>query len=303
MKLTFKRQYPLATRGANLKQTSQQGSPLRKLTLKQKGFYRKTQRVFSLEYGKYLHKRILWKIVSTNRPTSFPKTLLMKFKTFHSKILSKKWLLDNMTLAPGVVWPLKNKKFLVAKMRAFKTLSHLVQARNLKVLIQTIQKLWNLQTTKPSVWGVASGVDSLKAHVLLKSGLAPTRSAANALSAPRAQAASQLPETLSTRKQTFVYPGDFCSFDSNPAFLWSLLFSAGPTKVFQIKKKNRRAAQSAHKRPTSIHTANLFQWVAFFYKNGHLKNRFAERAQSVTVNPNLRSQKPFASFRKNQKSF
>ena len=290
MKLTFKRQYPLAVRGANLKQTRQQGSPLRKLTLKQKGFSRKTQRVFSLEYGKYLQKRILWKIVSTNNPISFPKTLLTKFKTFHSKILSKKWLLDNMTLAPGVVWPLKNKKYLVAKMRAFKTLSHLVQARNLKVLIQTIQKLWNLQATKPSVWTVASGVDSLKAHVFLKSGLIPTGAAA--------QTVRPLSKTLSLRKQTFVYPGDFCSFDSNPAFLWSLLFSSGPTTLFQIKKKNLRV----YKRPTSIYTGSLFQWVAFFYKNGNFKNRFSSKTNPKSPNqPAVFAKTRF--FRKNPKSF
>jgi len=109
VKLTYKQSYPLASRGAKSKLASQQGFPLRKLTLKQKAFYRKIQRQFSLEYGKYIQKRILWKVVASGGRNPF----VGKFKTFHSMVLNKKWLVDNMTLAPGVVWPYKNKKFLV----------------------------------------------------------------------------------------------------------------------------------------------------------------------------------------------
>lgn len=297
--MSSKRIFPLPVRQ---KQTRQQGFPLRKLTVKQKLFYRKSQRVFSLEYGRYLQKRILWKIVngqklanpkrvpqptvrtlflnafhhveqnkqnlltkiyhSLLKPSKLPFTksspnkmpllasanarMTTKMKTFHAMVLHKKWQLDNASLVPGMVWPLKSKRVLVAKMRAFKSLSHLVQARNQYVFTKMLQKLWNLQSqTKPSVWSVASGIDSLKAQVLLKAGFVPTYSAGKHVE----------------KHTRFYYPGDWIS--SDPKQL-SLLFHAGPKVVFL--KKDPKSRRHVH----SIYSKTPFLWAARFYQTKYM---------------------------------
>lgn len=355
--LTNKRLYPLPVRQ---KQTCQQGNPLRKLTLKQKGFYRKNTRVFSLEYSRYLQKRILWKIltkrtnstkiqhhslqskgssfgallhktVDTQQPRkglSIAKTLLLgkfkeinfrstknetllkkvqacllktqqkkflkeskkhykmlnwgknqvaknqdlttKFKTFHAMVLTKKWQFDNASIVPGMVWPLKSKRVLVAKMRAFKTLSHLIQARNLKQVIQMLQKLWNSQNiTKPSVWSLVGGIDSLKNQVLLKSGLVASVGAVR--QHPKAFAFNG---SESNKKHMFYYPGDLICSQSQPSEIFGELFSTGPKTVFVknakrnlgLGRKNFRTSRY----PCSIYSNKPFQWLANFYQNGYL---------------------------------
>lgn len=185
------KRFPLAT---PQKKAAQQWSSLLKLSVQRQRFFKNQTRFFSIEYGMSLPKRLFWQIAICQTPKGgafentgsdvsvfLPKTPSLEhpWNVFRSVFFGKMWILNNPSLVPGVVWPMKSQKGGVAKIRALKALSHLIGKKQKKWLLENFQSFWNLShQTKPMLWTFASSLDSLKTNVLLKSGWAGTVPAA-----------------------------------------------------------------------------------------------------------------------------
>lgn len=284
------------------KKATQQWDYLRKLSNKEKRLYKNKSRFYSLEYGRSLSKRVLWQIAALKpfsgigeknlfsenpkKQTFFQKTSRLKtpaaatsekkpvflnqsslskpWPVFRSILFGKMWMLYNPALVPGVVWPTKNKKSRVAKIRAFKTVEHLVGKSNVNFLTQNLQKLWNLSSTTPSLWSLASGLGSLKTHLLLKSGFACTIPGAFSLISGGKLLLNGSPEK---KGLGFYYPGDFISIKNSHSLTLGNIFSYGT-------KKTRFSL-------TSVNSVLPFIWLSSFYKYGKVLDFYGQQKQTL----------------------
>lgn len=274
---TLSNKYKLFPYATTMKKPTQQWNHLLKLSPQKKRLFKSKTRFFSMEFGRSLSKRIFWQIAQSrfnennpllpnvsqttqtkpNAKTLSQVSFFTKFShnwtVFRSLFFGKMWMLNNPALVPGVVWPVKSKKILVAKMRAFKALSHLTGKGNLSFVVNNAQKLWTSNSnTKPSLWFLASSLDSLKANYLMKSGFVPTLqtghhwiSYGNVL----------YNGFLDKKSMRFYYPGDFIQVTKESSL--NTLFNSGPR--FQ-------SLSTSKKNGSSIYTKNAFLWVSPFFK-------------------------------------
>jgi hypothetical protein len=273
---TLQNKYKLFPYATTAKKPTQQWNYLLKLSPQKKRLFKSKTRFFSMEFGRSLSKRIFWQIAQSNlkennvyannyQTTETPqneKTLCQvslhtKFShnwtVFRSLFFGKMWMLNNPALVPGVVWPVKSKKILVAKMRAFKALTHLTGKGNLAFVMRHAQKLWTSQSqTKPSLWFLASSLDSLKANYLMKSGFVPTLQTGHHWIS---YGNVMYNGFLDKKSMRFYYPGDFIHITKE--YSLNILFNSGPR--FQ-------SLATSKKNGSSIYTKNAFLWVSSFFK-------------------------------------
>lgn len=270
--------FPYAT---TMKKPTQQWNHLLKLSPQKKRLFKSKARFFSMEFGRSLPKRIFWQIAQTGfkkdnsfltnsfqiPQTRFKKdknnTLLPKVSTFtkfshswsvfRSLFFGKMWMLNNPALVPGVVWPVKSKKIRMAKMRAFKALCHLTGKGNLSFVVSQAQKLWaSTNRTKPSLWFLASSMDSLKANYLMKSGFVPTIytghhwvSYGNILHNG----------FLDKKSMRFYYPGDFVQITKENSL--TAFFNSGP---------RYQSLPTSQKNGVSVYSTTAFLWLSPFFQ-------------------------------------
>jgi hypothetical protein len=274
---TLHNKYKLFPFATTMKKPTQQWNYLLKLSAQKKRLFKSKTRFFSMEFGRSLPKRVFWQIAQSslkennnlyanNLQTTQYKTngnalsnvsLLTKFShnwtVFRSLFFGKMWMLNNPALVPGVVWPVKSKKILVAKMRAFKALSHLTGKGNLSFVVRNAQKLWTSKSyTKPSLWFLASSLDSLKANYLLKNGFVPTVQTAHHWISYGKILYNGF---LDKKSMRFYYPGDFIQVTKENSL--NAFFNSGPR--FQ-------SLSTSKKNGISIYTKNAFLWVSPFFK-------------------------------------
>jgi hypothetical protein len=329
LSLRQKKAFPLAT---SLKKANQQWNPMRTLSKAEKKLFKNKFNFFSMEYGRSLPKRLLWQIAIakpganpgevnsgvTQESFAFSNGVLAKvnlkekknshmgppvtpfqqtWAVFRYVFFGKMWMLNNPSLVPGLVWPVKRKKTLLAKLRAWKAMSQLVGQSNLHFLKQNLQKLWNLPShLVPSLWSLASGLDSIKTNLVLKSGLVGNLPSAyhlvsrghyflNGLPSKKSLGFNYpgdvvslsmptLPETYTgsknpsmgsgTEKNKFLKPAHlFPSQEPGPAWTLSRLFTHGP----------------AHpsKKGLPAHCVTPFLWMTSFYHQGKSLNLLGQR--------------------------
>ncbi len=284
------KRFPFATSQKNPRQT---WNSLLKLSLSKSNMSKKKSRFFSMEYGRPLSKRVLWQMVIPvnmhflRKPYSFSlksdfneKAIISlhqftqnafsmfqaNWALFRSVLFGKMWLLKNPSLVPGVVWPTQQKKHLVTKMRAFQALTHLLGKKNHTFVVHNLQKLWNLSNpTKPGVWSLASGIDSLQIHGILKSGFVTTIPMASHW---LKSGFVRVNESLLHKSNGFCYAGDFLRFWNPHEFLQTRnllgeLFLAGPLKSNLTGSKIILAKTQIPK--VSIHSAKSFLWFNNFF--------------------------------------
>lgn len=186
--------------------------------------------------------------------------------TFRSIFFGKMWVLNNPSLVPGVVRPVKSKKILLAKLRAFKGLTHLVGNSNQKVLVKFLNKLWNLSPkTATSLWSIASGLESLKTAVLIKSGFLLTIPAVfDNLSRGAIFINGEGPLGSSQKSLSFSYPGDILKMNNK----LEKLFIYGPTTKKTETEKNVIY---------SIYLIKPFLWLSSFYNYGNVLDFFGKQ--------------------------
>ena len=310
-----KKAFPLAT---HLKKTDQQWDLGRKLSFKEKRLFKNKIKFYSMEYGRSLSKKLLWEIATvssrndehisqlfsfspqktekkgTNLEDSIPQRIApfqQSWTLFRSIFFGKMWSLNNPSLVPGLVWPIKSKKTYLAKLRAWKALSQLTGKTNLKYLKNNLQMLWNLPThLVPSRWSLAAGLDSIKTSTLLKSGWVVTHPTAfNEISCGH----YSLNGVRSNKSLGFNYPGDFFSMSflesipktnmpimenmstqkSSPFFshqsiktalVFGKLFNSSPARIF----KQQNLSQSS---------VLPFLWTSSFYQDGIVVNIQGQR--------------------------
>lgn len=194
---------------------------------------------------------------------------------FRSLFFGKIWILNNPSLVPGVLWLTKSKKAQVAKMRAFAAVSDFVGKVNRRTLLQKMHKLWVgplCFQTKPRIWSLVSGFDSLKSTVLLKSGFVPTTLIGSSfLLSEKASLNGFVPQ----KHAGYVYPGDFFSVHPVNGLLslsktLGQIFSYGPGKKVSVFEKAYWY---------SIYTMKPFIWLAGFYTYG--KSRCYKKKKSI----------------------
>lgn len=246
-------------------------------------------RAFCVDYGRSVRTRVLWQVAlpspqtfetpvqKVSQPsqsqlntystdvTNFPEFqqpqgLSLKHVTpvnplqhpwtvFRSLMFSQMWFLKTPTIAPGVAWPHKAKKYSLAKMAAFRGLRHLMPAFSKSVLLSRLQKLWfraynhAAGTTQPAIWTWAAHIDSLKTLTLWKSGWAVTPTPL----VSRVQVNGFLDDKI----RGYAYPADLIQV-VQPDFL-ARLWTQGPRKRSPVGVKD------------------LFGWLASFHgKDSHL---------------------------------
>jgi hypothetical protein len=353
--LRQKKAFPLAT---SLKKANQQWNPMRTLSKAEKKLFKNKFSFFSMEYGRSLPKRLLWQIAiakpgtnpgevdsgvthesfsfsngvaaevnlkqkKNSRPGPPVTPFQQNWAVFRFVFFGKMWMLNNPSLVPGLVWPVKRKKTVLAKLRAWKAMSQLVGQSNLHFLKQNLQKLWNLPSHLiPSLWSLASGLDSLKTNLVLKSGLAGNLPSAyhlvsrghyflNGLPCKKSLGFNYpgdvislpmptLPQTCvgfknpsmgsGTEKTKFLKPAHLFPFqEPGPAWVLSRLFTHGPTRP--------------SKKGLPAQCVSPFLWMASFYHQGKALNLLGQRPtlkrRSYKKTFTARSSPP---FRKNYSS-
>jgi hypothetical protein len=226
--------YPLAT---SQKKAEQPWNSLLKLSQARKRFYKNQGRFFPMELNRSVSKRIFWQMaipiplhLYQMKPMApghmrFVKNLVFNhpWSVFRSLFFGKMWMLNHPSLVPGMIWPTKSKKVLLAKMRAFKALCQLVGKARKRFIMKHFQKSSALSgSTQPMIWSFASSLDCLGPNFLLKCGYYPTLS-------PAIQSVSHsqwmLNGFLSSKRLNFVYVGDFFQMTPHTMKLPSLMFS------------------------------------------------------------------------------
>lgn len=300
--------FPLAT--TQKKPTNQPWNYLPKKNSKK--LFKQKSRFFSMEFGRSFSKRILWQIAVShsfiNNPnalsttkiqqktwkTIFPgnldysqaqisKTLLLdkkfgpyqqSWKAFRTILFGKMWMLYDPSLVPGIAWPVKQKKILLAKMRAFKALSMLVGKPPLKYLTQNLQKCSQISgQTTPILWSITGGLDCFKANVLVKSNFMGTFQAGNHSMSNNNFSVNGISQQKSLG---FNYAGDIISYNSthlsekslqNPRYFFGNIFKYGP-----MKKTSKTTAANALK---------PFIWLSSFYNTGQVIDFFGQPKQTL----------------------
>lgn len=297
-------------------------NPLVKLSKDLKKLTQKKARFFSLELGRSLPKRILWQVALPSfsiekKAGSSLVYLPSSWTLFRSLFFGRMWMLNNPSLVPGVTWPVKSKKFLLAKMRAFQTLSHLIGKGKKSFFLKNFMKLWNLSSpTLPFLWSFARSLDSLKSSVCVQSGMFSN------LPESFQQLASlkvQLNGWTLHKSQRFQYVADFWTkhplefilkWKASPILevpfhksFFGKLFISGPSFAHEKKNTlvpnlNKKDSFSREKEKTSylsMYSVKPFIWLASFYKDGVVK-------KTTKMLPTKRKKSYFLSFLKNFKN-
>lgn len=243
-------------------------SPMRlllKLSAKQKNTYKQKNRIFSLELGRSLPKRVVWQL---SVPFFKNHTVLEKilkscsWSIFRSAFFGKMWLLNNASVVPGIVWPTKSQKSFIAKMKAMKALRLSLGYLKTGKFIKHLQKIYSHSFSKPwnsSLWDMASSLESLKGSFFVKHGFFQTPATVKNMLRSNHNSSPGFPIGNS---KMFVYPGDFNTFPekseffaqtfsmgplmqnnsvcANPPFLWLSNSFYNPQRVFPKKKLSNR---------------------------------------------------------------
>lgn len=208
-------------------------SPMRlllKLSAKQKNIYKQKNRIFSLELGRSLPKRVVWQV---SVPFFKNHTVLQKtvkscsWSVFRSAFFGKMWLLNNASVVPGIVWPTKSQKSLIAKMKAMKALRLSIGSLKTGKFIKHLQKVYSHSFSKArnsSFWDMASSLECLKGSFFVKHGFFQTSACVKNMLRYNQKTSPGFPIGNSN---TFVYPGDFNTFPEKSDF-FAQTFSTGP---------------------------------------------------------------------------
>lgn len=227
-------------------------SSVLKIPAKRQRFFKNKHRLFSVDYGRSLPKRLFWQVSFCATKTGWQQTpeLQRPWFVFRYSLLGKPWILSNPSLVPGIVWPVKRKKYVLSQLRAWKGLCHLLAKGSQDRILARLQKLWTSHS-QPALWNVAAGLDSLKTSLLLKGGFVSTLPAGfHGIHHGRV-----LLNGFAAKKTfSFVYPGDWlqgdpCSF--------ARLFNGGPLQ---------QDYRWANKQPASLYTTKVFYWLLPFYR-------------------------------------
>lgn len=232
---------------------------LNKFTPNQKSKFKQKNRLFSLELGRSLPKRVIWQtalaknanlgniINNHNKPITLKLNPNYSWRVFTSAFFGKIWLLNNPSAVPGIAWPTKSKKILLAKIKAFKALS--LSAGKLKTafIIKNLQKFYKNSFSVQSIstlWHMAGSFDCLKNTFFYKLGFfASVQSAFH-----KTRSNTVLFNGFSNNQSlNFVYPGDFVTITEKSIF----------TELFSFGKKTNYS---------SIYTVKPFLWLSTFYK-------------------------------------
>lgn len=209
---------------------------LLKLSPKQKMKFKQKNKLFSLELGKSLHKRLLWQ--SSQKVNTGFSCLGTSWSVFTAAFFGKMWLLNNAAVVPGVVWPSKSKKIMLAKMKAFKALR--LNFGNLKssFLTKNLQKLYSTSfasQTAHSLWHMAGGLEFLKYNLFYKTGFYPSVSVSIQKNLSGEIKHNGL---ISGKAKSFFYPGDFNEMKTSFSFLQTL-FSFGKKQSYSSMYANK----------------------------------------------------------------
>jgi hypothetical protein len=265
MQTDIHRKFKLFPYAHPYKKAGQMWSPLLKMSKARKRMFNHRNRFFSMEYRRSLPKRLFWQMtLPTLHPsTSTAGSLVMQhpWPTFRALFFGKMWMLKNPSLVPGVVWPVKSKKYLLAKIHASQALTHLVGKASQKWMKKVLQKLWALSSpTRSSLWLVAGGLDTLMNNFLLKSGVVNSLPSAYHLLTYKKLKTNGF---TSNQKLAFAYPGDLIQWKDS--FYLSKVLNGGPEK---------QAFQQQNYHPTSVHGLKVFGWLRPFYQNAILISAF-----------------------------
>lgn len=279
---------------------------------KVKKVYKYKSRFFSMEFGRSFSKRILWQIAvskpSFNIQDSFYYTTNTKigdtvstknnmemksflgqktisldkkiqpyqqsWKAFRTVLFGKMWMLYDPSLVPGITWPVKHKKILLTKMRAYKALSQLVGKPQKKYLTTQLQKFASISNqTTPILWSIAGGLESQKTSVLVKSNFVCTLPAA---SHSITKGDFNLNGQTLQKSLGFSYAGDILFSNimaENPSVnnagnqetfssFFSKVFSYGPLKSTSF--------------PIPKNIIRPFLWLSSFYNYGKILNFYGQ---------------------------
>ena len=223
--------------------------------LKQKPKFKQKNRVFSLELGRSLSKRVLWQTALSAGVESFHKkenltqnSLSFSWKSFRVAFFAKIALLKNASVVPGAIWPTKSKKMLLVKMKAFKAFSFLFGKEKASFGVKNLQKIFANSFSMPTrsfLWNIAGGFDSLKAPLFYKSAFSPTLG--NSFQRLNSRQV-RYNGFVKNKTLSFAYPGDFAkAFFPNTFFANN--FSFGKITTF-----------------ISIYNLKPFLWLISFYQ-------------------------------------
>lgn len=273
MRTQARRQFKLFPYAHPYKKVGQMWSSLLKISKKQKRMYTYRNKFFSMEYRRPLPKSLLWPMTFSGQVRGVQQTQPLAMEgpwlTFRVLFFAKLWMLKNPALVPGVVWPVKSKKYLLAKMHAFQGLTDLTGKASQGWTRKILQKLWSLRSgTRSSLWSVTGGLDSLFTNLLLKSGWTATLPRASHLLTYKKV---QKNGVLTKQSLAFAYPGDYVKIKDSLCLLRVL--NAGPEKdTFLLEGVQ----------PTSIHALKLFGWLRSFYGGSAYCNQSHRKGKSLT---------------------
>lgn len=223
-------------------------------------FFKNKHRLFSVDYGRSVPKRLFWQVSLRTNKVQWQHTsqLQRPWFVFRYSLLNKPWILSNPSLVPGMVWPVKRKKYLLCQLRAWKGLCHLLGKGSQQRILARLQKLWALQPIgQPSLWNVAAGLESSKTTFLLKGGFVGTLPCAfHQMNHKHVRF-----NGFATNKALgFVYPGDWLQTDPGSFFR---MLNGGPLQ---------QAYTWTNKQPMSIHTTKIISWLLPFYQGFPFKS-------------------------------
>lgn len=202
---------------------------LLKLSTKQQNTYKQKNRVFSLELGRSLPKRVVWQVSVPffKNHAVFEKILKSSsWSVFRSAFFGKMWLLNNASVVPGIVWPTKSQKSLIAKMKAVKALRLTLGSLKSGLFIKHLQKVYAQSFSaahQSSLWKMASSLECLKASFFTKLGFFQTPASAKNMIRLNLGSGEGFHVGNS---QMFVYPGDFNMLTKKSDF-FAQIFSTG----------------------------------------------------------------------------
>jgi len=288
------------------KRKTQPWTSLLTFSVEKKRLWKNQTRLFSMEYGRALSKRLFWQMAlrkhfeTSKNPLNSKKLLNQQWiplqhpwGLFRSIFFAKMWLLNNPSLVPGVVWPVKSKKIHLAKMRAFQALSHLTGKNSRDFVLRILQKFWNLsKQTTPSLWSVAQGLESLKTHYLMKSGLVRSIPVASHWIQQGKIIVNGL---LTSQTRSFQYPGDLMVVQSLDKFnnycFFETLLAYGilkPGRHSQAKDTNLNGS-------ISVYTVQPFLWLhGFFSQQCRHHTKVRRQKKHLTFQPKLKKNKTYS---------
>nr|YP_009944749.1 ribosomal protein S4 [Ankistrodesmus falcatus]QMS48918.1 ribosomal protein S4 [Ankistrodesmus falcatus] len=184
------------------------------------------------------------------------------------------WMLYDPSLVPGITWPVKHKKMLLAKMRAYKALSQLMGKPQKKYLATNLQKFASISNqTTPILWSIAGGLESQKTSVLVKSNFVCTLPAASySISIGNFTVNGQTMQ----KSLGFNYAGDILSYnvmannDSENLAGKKQSFSSFFSKVFSYGPLKSTGS------PIPMNAVQPFLWLSSFYNYGKILDFYGQ---------------------------